>query len=169
MLEYLLAMEVTARWDGGYRCSAQARQFELTVDEPERHGGTDTGMQPSEVLLASVASCFTLAVAHVAMKRGLAVDGFTVTAQGEHRGARFRRIVVRVDHADPTPELFDVVRRAVSVCTCPTPSGEGRRWSTWSARCLSIGRLPRLEEQLRLRLPESVGSRPDPQPPAVGL
>jgi uncharacterized OsmC-like protein len=116
MLEYLLDMEVTARWDGRYRCSVQARQFELTVDEPARHGGTDTGMQPTEVLLASVASCFTLAVAHVAMKRGLAVDGFTVTAQGEHRGPRFRRIVVRVDHAEPTPELVDVVRRAVSAC-----------------------------------------------------
>jgi len=112
----LLTMEVTARWDGKYRCSVQARQFELTVDEPVRHGGTDTGMQPTEVLLASVASCFTLAVAHVAMRRGLPVDGFTVTAQGEHRGPRFRRIVVRVDHAEPTPELFDVVRRAVSAC-----------------------------------------------------
>jgi len=109
-------MEVTARWDGRYRCSVRARKFELRVDEPERHGGTDTGMQPTEVLLASVASCFTLAVAHEAMKRGLAVDGFTVTAQGEHRGPRFRRIVVRVDHAEPTSELFEVVRRAVSVC-----------------------------------------------------
>ena len=62
---------VSARWDGGWRAVVTAGEFELRVDEPVTvDGGTGTGPQPTELLLGAVASCFTLAVAHVARKRG---------------------------------------------------------------------------------------------------
>jgi putative redox protein len=109
-------MEVTARWEGGYRCTMRIRQFQLRVDEPPASGGTDTGMQPTEVLLASVASCFTLAIAHVAMKTGAALAEMSVTATGDYEGPRFRRIIVRVDSAHPVDDLVDLARRAIRVC-----------------------------------------------------
>jgi len=109
-------MEVTARWTGGYRCAMQVRQFQLAVDEPVARGGTDTGLRPSELLMASVASCFALAVSHVAMKRGVRLGEMSVTARGEHRGPRFRRIAVRVDSPHPADELVELVRRAVAAC-----------------------------------------------------
>ena len=34
---------VDALWEGGLRCTVQAGRFQLTVDEPEQSGGTDTG------------------------------------------------------------------------------------------------------------------------------
>jgi putative redox protein len=109
-------MEVTARWEGGYRCTMRIRQFELGVDEPPTSGGTDTGMQPTELLLASLASCFTLAVSHVARKAATTLDDLSVTATGEYEGPRFRRILVRVDSSHPVQDLIDLARRAIHVC-----------------------------------------------------
>ena len=109
-------MDVTARWEGGYRCAMQIRQFHLRVDEPAVSGGSDTGMQPTELLLASVASCFTLAVAHIAMRSGAALADLSVTATGEYEGPRFRRIVIRVDSGHPADELTEMARRAIRVC-----------------------------------------------------
>jgi uncharacterized OsmC-like protein len=93
------------------------RQFELRVDEPPGHGGgTDTGPQPTELLLASVASCFALAVAHVAGKRRIALPDLAVTAVGEYDGLRFGAIRIEVRSSHPHPELAFLVERAKSFC-----------------------------------------------------
>ena len=61
---------VRTRWDGGMRAVTQAGNFEVVVDEPERSGGTDTGPQPTDLLLVSVSSCLALALAWVAPQAG---------------------------------------------------------------------------------------------------
>ena len=60
------ALHVEARWAGGLSAVATARGHELHVDEPPHAGGRDAGMMPTELLCASLASCFCLAVAWVA-------------------------------------------------------------------------------------------------------
>jgi putative redox protein len=106
-------VEVTARWEGAYRCRVSVRQFELAVDEPPAHsGGTDTGPQPTELLLASVAACFALSVAHVAGKRGIALPDLAVTATGEYDGLRFAAVRVEVRSSHPYAELAALVERA---------------------------------------------------------
>ena len=93
-----------------------ARQFEITADEPARVGGTDTGPMPTEIFLASLASCFALAVAHAARKRGVELPDLAVTVRGEYAGLKFGRIRVEV-HASHDPEQLDAfIRRAVSYC-----------------------------------------------------
>ena len=57
---------VLTRWEGGMRAVVEAGGFEIVVDEPETSGGTNTGPQPTDLLLASVASCITLSMAFVA-------------------------------------------------------------------------------------------------------
>jgi uncharacterized OsmC-like protein len=110
-------MEVTARWEGAYRCRVSVRQFELRVDEPPEHGGgTDTGPQPTELLLASMASCFALAVAHVAGKRRITLPDLAVTATGEYQGLRFAAIRVEVRSSHPHTELALLVERAKQFC-----------------------------------------------------
>ena len=52
---------VTARWTGGMRAEVDAGGFALVADEPETFGGTGSGPQPTELLLASIASCFVAA------------------------------------------------------------------------------------------------------------
>ena len=109
---------VSARWDGGWRAVVQAGDFELKVDEPPTvDGGTGTGPQPTELLLASVASCFTLALAHSARKRGVELRELSVDATGTYDGPRFSAIRVTVTAAaPPRAELARLIPAAQRVC-----------------------------------------------------
>ena len=77
---------VRTRWNGGMRAVTQAGNFEVVVDEPATSGGTDTGPQPTDLLLVSVSSCLALALAWVARKRGVDLLGLDVIAVGRYAG-----------------------------------------------------------------------------------
>lgn len=99
------------------RAEIDAGGFDLVADEPEAFGGTGSGPQPTELLLASIASCFTLAVAHTARRRGVVLEGLEVEVTGTYDGPRFRAFEIAV-HADaPTrDELAELVVAARRVC-----------------------------------------------------
>lgn len=109
---------VQARWDGGLRAVVQAGEFELIVDEPESvEGGTNKGPQPTEMLLAAVASCFTVALAWSARKRDIEIDDVHVEATGTYDGPRFSAIRITVRAAAPRgAELAKLVESAKRVC-----------------------------------------------------
>jgi putative redox protein len=108
---------VTAVREEGMRCRVHAGAFELVVDEPESVGGTDQGPQPTELFLASVASCFTLALSWSAGKRGLEPSSVEVETTGVYDGPRFStvRITTRVGGLDPE-EVATLVKAAERVC-----------------------------------------------------
>ena len=83
-------LEIRADFRGGYRTDVTARQHRLVVDEPVSAGGADEGMMPTEVLWASMASCFCLALAHVARKRDIELPGLSVTVRAERAGTELR-------------------------------------------------------------------------------
>ena len=133
------ALEVTAIWRGGYAAAVEARGHEVSVDEPESAGGADAGLMPTELLCAALASCFCLALGHVARQRGVALPGLRVVARAERaeRELRYERMVVTATAAAPADELAALAKRARRVCwvsnTLATPpaveyrttSGEG--------------------------------------------
>jgi uncharacterized OsmC-like protein len=88
----------------------------MIVDEPTSAGGGDAGPQPTEVFLASVASCFTLAVYHVARKRGVDLADLRVRAVGDYDGPRFVRVRVEVASSHASEELRPLLERASAVC-----------------------------------------------------
>jgi uncharacterized OsmC-like protein len=92
------------------------RQFEFVVDEPPEHGGTDSGPTPAEAFLASLATCFSLAVCFVARQRSIELPNLDVHVRGDHRGPRFHRIVVEVASDHPESELEALVTTAVRYC-----------------------------------------------------
>jgi uncharacterized OsmC-like protein len=47
-------------WKDGAVAVNKARSFEITTDEPKPLGGGDTGIDPMELLLASLGSCLTI-------------------------------------------------------------------------------------------------------------
>jgi uncharacterized OsmC-like protein len=112
------ALEVVATWEGGYEASVRARGHRLTIDEPETSGGADAGMMPTEALCAALASCFCLAVGHVARRDGVEVSGLSVTARAERAGRelRYGRIVVTTTAAVGDGALDALVERARRVC-----------------------------------------------------
>jgi len=111
-------VEVTAYWSGGYRCRVPIRQFELNADEPETvAGGTDTGPTPTELLLASLATCFTMALAHIARKRRVDLPGdLSVTAAGEYAGPGFGALRVEVRCSHPPGDLAQLLEWAAGIC-----------------------------------------------------
>jgi putative redox protein len=107
---------VDALWEGGLRCTVQAGRFQLTVDEPEQSGGTDTGPQPTDLFLASIASCFVLSMAWAAKKRGIGLGDLQVSTTGVYDGLRFAEVVATVS-CDPQPAEFEhLLRAAERVC-----------------------------------------------------
>jgi putative redox protein len=113
------ALEVTATWEGGYACTVEARGHHIPVDEPEYAGGADGGAMPTEVFCAALASCFCMAIAHVARRDGSSEpSGLTVDVRAVRAGRelRYGELVVTARAAVPADELESLVTRARRVC-----------------------------------------------------
>ncbi|HET9841248.1 MAG TPA: OsmC family protein [Nocardioides sp.] len=107
---------VRTRWTGGMRAVTKVNGFEIVVDEPESHGGTGTGPQPTDLLLASVASCIALSVAFVARKRRVDLPDLDVKVVGTYRGLEFERISASISSSIPEETLDGLVSEAERVC-----------------------------------------------------
>lgn len=111
-------------WQDGSVSKTRARNFEIQTDEPEALGGKDSGIDPIELLLSSVASCIALGFTTHAAKRGIDINSFNIETEGDIdvrgyfgiEGARpgFSNIRYRinVDSDAPEEELKDVLRAA---------------------------------------------------------
>jgi uncharacterized OsmC-like protein len=108
-------LEVTATWLGGYRSHVHARGHELMIDEPS---ATDRGMMPTEAFCAAIASCFCLALAHVAGKRGRTLPGLQVIVRATRAGRELRYEHFEIDaRAEVSPaELAKLMEPARRVC-----------------------------------------------------
>lgn len=112
------SLHVQARWTGALSATATARQHELRVDEPLADGGGDSGMMPTELLASALASCFCLAVAHVAAKRDIELPGLQVTVDAERIGSerRYGRLRVEVAAVSGEHDLAELIARAQPFC-----------------------------------------------------
>ena len=111
-----LTRTVSARWLGAYRCDVSAGNFTIPVDEPFSVGGTNEGPQPTELLLAALSSCFTLAVAHAAGKRGIELSHLRVEVTGTYDGPRFSALEIRVDAGCEDAVKDRLLEAAARVC-----------------------------------------------------
>lgn len=105
-----------ARWTGGWRCEVEAGGFTLVVDEPEDVGGTGTGPMPTDLLLASLSSCYALALAWAARKRGVELPDLSVEATGTYRGQTFADLVITVTSSAPDERIRPLLQPARRVC-----------------------------------------------------
>lgn len=110
---------VSARWLGEKRTEivvGEARR--LTAATNGSAGDHEAGASPGELLLASVASCMCLAVAHIAQKRRVSLAGLSVNAWCAAERESFRLTEVRLTvKADlPTAELRPLVAVAERYC-----------------------------------------------------
>lgn len=107
---------VVARWLGGFQVDVQVREFSLRVDEPAQVGGTNTGPQPTDLLLSAVASCFVLSLAYAAGKNKIKLDEIQVKATGTYLGLRFSTIQIEVILPLSSEEAADLIAAAERVC-----------------------------------------------------
>jgi putative redox protein len=113
-----MALSVVATWKGGFAADVRARSHAVRVDEPETAGGTATGMMPTELFAAALASCFCLAVGFAAGKRDLDVPGLRVTVSGERVEGelRYQDLTVLTEAAVDDELLARLVERARPLC-----------------------------------------------------
>ena len=110
--------EVTATWLRGFEARVQTRGHVIAVDEPVEDGGTDAGVMPTELLAASIASCFCLALAFCAGKRGRELPGLEVAVRRVRAGRelRYYRFEIEARAEVPEEELAALIEPARRVC-----------------------------------------------------
>jgi len=59
------------------------RGHEIIIDEPEAMGGTDEGMNPVEITLASLAGCLSITTAFLAKKMKIEIDSLSIDVEGD--------------------------------------------------------------------------------------
>jgi uncharacterized OsmC-like protein len=123
-------LDVAATWHGGYSCTVRAGKHEICVDEPVRAGGDDRGMMPTEVFCAALASCFCLALAHVAGKRDLELPGLEVRVHADRAGRelRYGRFVVEASADVEDGRLEKLMEPARRVCWVSNTVAEGAEY-----------------------------------------
>lgn len=101
-----------------------ARNFSLTIDEPEELGGTNMGPNPQEVLLAGVNSCIMATFVEVCSVEGIRLEKVEIHSTGTldvrgmlkldesvHAGYQDLRWTMTVK-GDATPEKFQQMYEA---------------------------------------------------------
>ncbi len=63
--------ESVTSWEDGAVAVTRARSFTITTDEPTPLGGTDSAIDPMELLLASLGTCLTIGWVTHANQRGI--------------------------------------------------------------------------------------------------
>ncbi|MCC8433327.1 OsmC family protein [Brevibacillus sp. M2.1A] len=75
--------KATAHLQKGMVVKASSRDFEITIDEPKSLGGTDTGMNPVELVLSALGACQSIVAKVYARKFNVQLDDFWVEVEGD--------------------------------------------------------------------------------------
>jgi putative redox protein len=114
-----LMLEVDVNYLDAVQFAITARQHTVLCDQPEKNGGSDEGMTPPELLLASVGSCAAFYAVAYLKKRNLQSAGMRVKVQAEKVAApaRLDNFLITVEAPIPlAPEHMDGMRDAVYRC-----------------------------------------------------
>lgn len=112
-------MEVKVSQLEGVKFAIQARSHTVISDQPAENRGTDTGMTPPELLLASLASCAAFYAAEYLRTRNLAQTGVEVSVTAEKLLQPARMGNFRINVTSPVPltaEQTEAMMRSVHHC-----------------------------------------------------
>lgn len=112
-------MEVKVTQSQGVRFIVAAREHTLLCDQPADNGGTDQGMTPPELMLASLGTCAAFYAVQYLKARNLADAGVEVrvTAEKLKPPARLGNFQIHVSSPVPlTPEQEQGMTNAVHKC-----------------------------------------------------
>ena len=113
-------------WKGGFRSQATVRAFDaMPSDEPEALGGSDTGPNPVEQILAALGNCLAVGYAANATVAGIELHNLSIDLEGEldlHAflglapgNAGYERISVKVNiDSDASEEAIRALHQKVT-------------------------------------------------------
>ncbi len=76
-------VKVESKLDSKFKVESNIRGHAITVDQPAASGGDDAGPTPLEYLFVALAGCIGSVGRIVAMQKQLALNGMTVSVEGE--------------------------------------------------------------------------------------
>ena len=111
-------MEVTIQHLGNVKFEARARGHRVISDQPAENGGSDTGMTPPELMLASLGTCAGFYAAEYMKVRSLHHGDLEVKITAEKAKAPARLGQFRIEVVVPglDPQHQEGVLRAVKAC-----------------------------------------------------
>ena len=111
-------MEVTIQFLAGTKFSASAREHRLISDQPFENGGSNAGMTPPELLLASFGTCAGFYAAQYLKIRALSTDGLEITVKGEkaERPARIGSLRIEISAPSATGRHEEGLLQSVRAC-----------------------------------------------------
>ena len=108
---------------------AEARGFEIIMDEPPELGGDDTGMNPVEAILCSLGSCLSIVVAafakakkfkyqdlRIELEGDLDPDGFMGLAEDVRNGFQEIRYTFHIKTDEPEEKVKEFLRFVEDSC-----------------------------------------------------
>ncbi|HVQ91820.1 MAG TPA: OsmC family protein [Mycobacteriales bacterium] len=115
------AEQLQVRFESGESYEVTVRGHRILVDQPADAGGQDTAPTPTELFVASLATCVAFYAGRYLTRHGTSRDGLTVSVSYQmatDRPARVTgiRLTVRVP-ADLPPERWPALQAVISHCT----------------------------------------------------
>ncbi|MEF8874917.1 MAG: OsmC family protein [Candidatus Thermoplasmatota archaeon] len=112
--ENMNTYEAELKKKSGFESEIKIRDFSITIDEPERLGGTNKGPNPVEVFLGSLGACLDFTGTIVSKQMGHELKDFQLKVEGDldPRGVKgkadvfagFQEIRVKVTKIEGIPE-----------------------------------------------------------------
>jgi len=114
------------KWKGGFRSEATIREFApIASDEPGALGGTDSGPNPVEQILAAYGNCLAVGYAANATVAGIEIKDLSIELEGDldlhtflglkEGNAGYDNITVKVNiDTDASPEALQELHDKVS-------------------------------------------------------
>lgn len=119
----------SSRLQSGFRSEAELRQHQLTVDEPAALGGTDSGPNPVELILAALGTCQEITYRAYAAAMGISLDGVSVKLDGDLDLRGFFAV-------DPSVRAgYEGIRGTVTVESTASPEDLQRLRDAVNAHC----------------------------------
>jgi putative redox protein len=112
-------VEVRVSQLNGVKFAIQARSHTIFCDQPTENHGTDNGMTPPELLLASLGSCAAFYAAEYLRTRNLAQTGVEVAVSADKLSQPARLGNFRISVRSPlhlTAEQTEAMLRSVQHC-----------------------------------------------------
>jgi len=112
-------MEIPVSLAGGRAVEAVVGDHKVRTDQPEKSGGTGTAPSPSDLFLASIATCAAYYVLDFCLERKIPTDGISVMMRTHvNEGSKLMdRIELEITIPPEFPEKYDkAIVRAANLC-----------------------------------------------------
>ena len=120
--------KASAHLQEGVMVKARARNFEITVDEPETLGGTNMGMNPVELVLTALGACQAIVAGTYAKKFDIDLKDFWVELEGDldpdgflgksdvRKGYSEIRYNIHIDTSAPREKVEEFIQFVEATC-----------------------------------------------------